>query len=86
MLLSLARSAALIGAAMALDTVRKAAWSLAGYVVVGLLMAVSVAFLTFSAYRAICLGLGEVYAALIVGCTYLMVSLVTMLTIQLRRR
>ncbi|MDP2330371.1 MAG: hypothetical protein Q8M19_06715 [Reyranella sp.] len=86
LLLNLARSAALVGTALALDAARKAAVSLAGYLVAGLLMAVSLAFLTLSGYRAICLGLGDVYAALIVGCAYLMVSLITMLTIQMRRR
>ena len=60
--------------------------SLAAYLVVGLLTAVSLAFLTLSGYRAICLGLGDVYAALIVGCTYFMFALVAMLAIQMRRR
>lgn len=86
LLLNLARSAALVGGALALDAARRAAVSLAGYLAVGLLMAVSLAFLTLSGYRAICLGLGDVYAALIVGCAYLMVSLITMLTLQMRRR
>lgn len=86
LLLNLARSAAVVGAALALDSARKAAVSLAGYLVVGLLMAISLAFLTLSGYRAICLGLGDIYAALIVGCSYLMASLVAMLAIQMRRR
>lgn len=86
LLLNLARSAAVVGAALALDSARKAAVSLAGYLVVGLLMAISLAFLTLSGYRAICLGLGDIYAALIVGCSYLMASLVAMLAVQMRRR
>lgn len=86
LLLNLARSAAEVGAALALDSARKAAVSLAGYLVVGLLMAISLAFLTLSGYRAICLGLGDIYAALIVGISYLMASLVAMLAVQMRRR
>jgi hypothetical protein len=86
LLLSLARSAALIGGALALDAARKAALSLAGYVVVSLLMVVSLAFFTLSGYRALCVALGDVYAALIVGCAYLMVSLAAMVTLQMRHR
>lgn len=64
LLLNPARLAAPVGAASAFDAARKAVVSLTGYVVVDLLMAVSLALPTLSGYRAICLGLGEVYAAL----------------------
>ncbi|MFI5000156.1 MAG: hypothetical protein ACHQK9_09780 [Reyranellales bacterium] len=86
LLLTLARSAALVGAALALDAARKAAVTIAGYVLVGVLLALSLTFLTLSGYRAICIGLGDVYAALIVGCAYLMAALIVMLVVQMRRR
>lgn len=85
LLLTLARSAVLVGAAMALDAARKAAVTVAGYLLVALFVALSLAFLTLSGYRAICLGLGDVYAALIVGCAYLMAALIAMLILQMRR-
>ena len=86
LLLTLARSAALAGAALALDTARKAAVAAAGYLLVAVLLATSLGFLTLSGYRAICVGLGDIYAALVVGCAYLMAALIALVILQTRRR
>jgi hypothetical protein len=58
----------------------------AAYLLVGLLLAVSLAFLTLSAYRAIMVSVGDVYAPLIVGCFYLVAGLIAALVAQMRRR
>ena len=86
MLLTVVRSAALVGAALALDAARKAALTMAGYLLVGVFVLLSLGFLTLSGYRAICLGLGDIYAALIVGCIYLVAALIAMLAVQMGRR
>jgi hypothetical protein len=85
-LLTLARSVALYGATVALDAARRAAVTLVGYVLVGVLLSVSLAFLTLAAYRAISLSLNDVYAALIVGCAYLLLALIALIVLQARRR
>ena len=46
----------------------------------------SLAFLTLSAYRAIMVSVGDVYAPLIVGCFYLVAGLIAALVAQMRRR
>jgi hypothetical protein len=86
LLLTLARSAALVGVALALDAARRAAITLAGYVTVGVLLTLSLVFLTLSGYRAIAAGMGDIYAALIVGVAYLVAALIAMLVVQMRRR
>lgn len=86
LLLTLARSAALFGAAAALEAARRAAVKAASYLLVGMLLAVSLGFLTLSGYRAILSALGDVYAALIIGCVYLVAALIAMLAVQMRRR
>jgi hypothetical protein len=80
-LLALARSIALYGVTIALDAARRAAMTLVGYVVAGMLLLVSLAFLTLAAYRAISLSLNDVYAALIVGSAYLVLALVAMIVL-----
>jgi len=85
-LLALAKSVALYGAVAAANAGRRAATSIAGYLFVGGLFAVSLCFLTLSGYRAMSLGLGDVYASLIVGCVYFVAGLMAMLALQFRRR
>jgi hypothetical protein len=86
MLLALAKSAVTYGAVAVADAGRRAAVTIAGYLVVGALFVVSLCFLTLSGYRAMSDGLGDVYASLIVGCVYFVAGLVALLVIQFRRR
>ena len=85
MLLALAKSVALYGAATAVHVGRRAAAALVCYLAIAGLFATGLAFLTLAAYRALTLGLGNIYAALIVGCFYLVAGLVTLLVVQTRR-
>ena len=55
MLLALVRSIALLGVANALDAVRRATVTLAGYLVASALLSVGLALLTLAAYRGITL-------------------------------
>lgn len=82
---SMFQSAIAIGAALAMNAARRAAATLAGYLVAGLLLAASLAFLTLSAYRALGHSIGDVYAALIVGAAYLVAALIALLALSLRR-
>ncbi len=86
LLVALARSAATLGAGVLIASGRRLAATVAAYVLVGLLLAVSLAFLTLSAYRAIMVSVGDVYAPLIVGCFYLVAGLIAALVAQMRRR
>lgn len=83
---ALARSAATLGAGVLIASGRRLAATVAAYLLVGLLLAVSLAFLTLSAYRAIVASVGDVYAPLIVGCFYLVAGLIAALFAQMRRR
>jgi hypothetical protein len=83
---SLVQSAVAVGAALAMNAVRRAAATLAGYLAAGLLLAASLGFLTLSAYRAIADTIGEIYAALIVGSGYLVASLIVLLALSFRSR
>jgi hypothetical protein len=83
---SLAKSLLLVGAVVAGNAGRRMAATIGGYMVVAGLFAISLGFLTFSGYRAISLALGSIYAALIVGCVYLVIGLVAALLLQARRR
>ena len=83
---ALARSAATLGAGVLIASGRRLAAIVAAYLLVGLLLAVSLAFLTLSAYRAIMVSVGDVYAPLIVGCFYLVAGLIAALVAQMRRR
>ncbi len=83
---ALARSAATLGAGVLIASGRRLAAIVAAYLLVGLLLAVSLAFLTLSAYRAIVASVGDVYAPLIVGCFYLVAGLIAALVAQMRRR
>jgi hypothetical protein len=85
-LLALVKSVALFGAVAAANAGRRLAATVVGYLLAGGLFAVSLGFLTLAGYRALSNALGEVYASLIVGCIYLVASLVTLLVIQFRRR
>lgn len=86
LLVALAKSVAAVGTGVVVASGRRLAATVAAYVVVGLLLAVSLAFLTLSAYRAIAASLGDVYAPLIVGCLYLVAGLVAALIVLMRRR
>jgi hypothetical protein len=86
LLVALARSAATLGAGVLVASGRRLAATVAAYVLVGLLLAVSLAFLTLSAYRAIMVSVGDVYAPLIVGCSYMVAGLIAALVAQMRRR
>jgi hypothetical protein len=86
LLVALARSAATLGAGVLIASGRRLAATVAAYLLVGLLLAVSLAFLTLSAYRAIMASVGDVYAPLIVGCFYLVAGLIAALVAQTRRR
>lgn len=83
---AIARSAATLGAGVLIASGRRLAAIVAAYLLVGLLLAVSLAFLTLSAYRAIVASVGDVYAPLIVGCFYLVAGLIAALVAQMRRR
>ena len=86
LLIALARSAATLGAGVLVASGRRLAATVAAYLVVGMLLALSLAFLTLSAYRAIATSVGDVYAPLIVGCFYLVAGLSAALIVQTRRR
>lgn len=86
LLVALAKSVAAVGTGVLVASGRRLAATVAAGIVVGLLLAVSLAFLTLSAYRAIAASLGDVYAPLIVGCLYLVAGLVAALIVLLRRR
>lgn len=86
LLVALARSAATLGAGVLVASGRRIVATVAGYIAVGALLAVSLAFLTLSAYRAIVASVGDVYAPLIVGCFYLVAGLISALVVQVRRR
>ncbi|MGQ3297530.1 hypothetical protein [Reyranella sp.] len=86
LLVALARSLATVGAGVLVASGRRLAAIVAAYILVGLLLAVSLAFLTLSVYRAIAASLGDVYAPLIVGCLYLVAGLIAALIVLMRRR
>jgi len=86
LLAALVRSATTLGVSLLVASGRRFAATLAAYLLVGLLFAVSLAFLTLSAYRAIMISIGDVYAPLIVGCFYLLAGLMAALVTQMRRR
>ena len=86
LLVALARSLATVGAGVLVTSGRRLAATVAAYLVVGLLLAVSLAFLTLSAYRAIVASVGDVYGPLIVGCFYLVAGLTAALIVLMRRR
>jgi hypothetical protein len=86
LLVTLVRSATTLGVGLLVASGRRFAATLVAYLLVGLLLAVSLAFLTLSAYRAIMTSIGDVYAPLIVGCFYLVAGLIAALVAQMRRR
>ena len=86
LLVALVRSAATLGVSLLVASGRRLAASVVAYLIVGLLFAVSLAFLTLSAYRAIMVSVGDIYAPLIVGCFYLVAGLIAALVAQMRRR
>ncbi|TWT15333.1 hypothetical protein [Reyranella sp. CPCC 100927] len=86
MLLPLARSAGLYGLAMAAVVARRTAARICLYVLILILSVVGLGFLTAAAFLAIAQGLGPIYAALIVGCAYMVAALIAVLVAQSRRR
>jgi hypothetical protein len=80
------QSAIAIGAALAMNAVRRAAATLAGYLAAGLLLAASLVFLTLSAYHAIAQAIGEIYAGLLVGSAYLVAALIALVVLGFRGR
>ena len=86
MLGDLLKSLAALGALSAGTAVRRAASTAGGYLVVGVLLVVSLCFLTFAGYRALSLAMGSIHASLIVGCAYLFAALLAVLVLQVRRR
>jgi drug/metabolite transporter (DMT)-like permease len=86
LLTDLVKSLAALGTLYAGTAMRRAASTVGGYVVVGILLAVSLCFLTFAGYRALSQAMGSIYASLIVGCAYLFVALLAALALQMRRR
>ena len=83
---SLLESAVALGAAFAMNAARRAALAFAGYLAAAVLLATSVAFLTFSAYRAVAGTIGDVYAALLMGTAYLIAALIALLVVSFRSR
>jgi drug/metabolite transporter (DMT)-like permease len=86
LLADLLKSLVALGAVSAGMAVRRTASTVACYLVVGILLAVSLCFLTFAGYRALSLAMGSIQAALIVGCAYLFAALLSALVLQMRRR
>ena len=82
----LLRTLAAVAGVVAANAGRRIAVAAVGYLVVAGLIDVSGFFLTLAGYRAIALALGDVYAALIVGCAYLGVGLLVALLLAIRRR
>lgn len=82
----LARSVAAVGALSAGTAARRAASTAGGYLVVTMLFAVSLCFLTLAGYRAMSAAIGSIHASLIVGCVYLFLGLVAALVVQMQRR
>ncbi|MDP1965523.1 MAG: hypothetical protein Q8K93_25360, partial [Reyranella sp.] len=76
---------ALFGVSAALEAAQRAAVTASSYLLVGMLLTVSLGFFTLSGYRALLSALGDVYAALIIGCVYLVAALIAMLAVQRRR-
>ena len=86
LLMDLVKSLAALGVLSASTAIRRAVSTAGGYVVVGILLAVSLCFLTFAGYRALSLSMGSIHASLIVGCAYLFTALIAALVLQMRRR
>ena len=86
LLVDLLKSLAALGALSAGTAVRRGASTVGGYFVIGILLAVSLCFLTFAGYRALSLAMGSIHASLIVGCAYLFAALLAALVLQMRRR
>lgn len=82
----LARSVAAIGAFSAGTAARRAVSTAGAYLVVAVLFAVSLCFLTFAGYSAMSMAMGSIQASLIVGCAYLFLGLVAALLLQARAR
>jgi hypothetical protein len=71
---------------IAVDAARRAAITLAGYLMAAGLMAAGLVFVTLAGYQALAHALGDVAAALIVGSGYVVASLIALLALQLARR
>lgn len=86
LLMDLVKSLAALGALSVGTAMRRAVSTAGGYVVVAILLAVSLCFLTLAGYRALSLAMGSIHASLIVGCAYLFAALIAALVLQMRRR
>jgi apolipoprotein N-acyltransferase len=86
LLASLVRSAALFGAAAAVNAGRRAAATAISYLFVAGLFVASLSFMTLSAHQAPAAAMGDVLASLIVGSVGLFAALSIALILQLRRR
>ncbi len=85
-MLPILQSVVALGVASAMMAVRRAAATMAGLLVAAGLLAASLGFFTFAAYRALCHAVGDVYALLIVGCAYFVASLIALLVVQFKHR
>ncbi|HJQ56601.1 MAG TPA: hypothetical protein VJ890_06825 [Vineibacter sp.] len=85
MLPALVRSAGLYGLAVAAVTVRRAVSRLGLYVVIAFLGVVGLGFVTAAAFLALAQAMGAIYAALFVGCAYLVGALLVLVVAQTRR-
>jgi len=83
---ALAKVVAVYGAIAAENAGRRIVRQLGGYLLVAALFITSLCFLTVAGYRALSLALGDIYAALIAGCVFLVVGLVAALIVQARSR
>lgn len=80
------RSLALLASAIVVQSARRAARTVAAYLLVAGLLTASLAFLTLAGYRSIGHALGDVTAASIVGCAYLLAALLALLVLLIKRR
>ena len=82
----LMKSMVLVAVAAAGGAAQRAVTTVAGWLVVAVLGAVSLGFLTLAGYVALSQALDRMLAALIVGLAYLFVALVLAVVLQAKRR
>lgn len=80
-----AKSLATVSAGILVASGRRLATTVAAYLLVGMLLAIGLAFLILSAYRVIDASVGDVDAPLIIGCFYVVAGLIAALVVQIRR-
>lgn len=84
-MLEILKSLLAIGAAMAAQAARRTIGTIAGMACALGLGAVSVMFFTIAGYRGLERTVGDIYAPTIMGCCYLVASLIALLVVQSRR-